>query len=363
MPAADDEVAGAQLATLVKAQAAARRTLTKQAVAMATQAAQGFRHWYETDAITEWATKLASRIEALQRSQAQTTDAYLARATSQIVGGRIQPVGRIDVAGLRAGVTHAGAYGRAADVYRYRQSQVDAFTRKLAAADITNGKPILSGVELVLPDLSDPTTAAIDRVGAVADLDIQLADRAQADRFVADQPTKVGVTGQRRVIHPELSRGGTCGLCIAVSDRIYHVGKLRPIHGHCECTTLPIVGDKDPGSGLNSLDLKKLYRDAGNTTSADALKRTRYKIDEHGELGPVLTDGTFRSAKQAQRDARQQSTSPNPVKRNDLERILAAEQSAQERAHDLAKSDPNKWRGYAASLDSRIADLQAQIAA
>jgi hypothetical protein len=307
----DPEADGAALRTLVAAQAANRTNLTRQATAMATQAARTFHHWYETDAITEWATKLAGRIEALQRNQAQTTDAYL------------------------------------------------------ADADIRSSTPILSGVELRLPDFEDPVEAAAQRIAAVADLDIQLADRAQSHRFLTDHANQLNITGQRRVIHPELSKGGTCGLCIAAAQRVYHPGELRAVHGHCECTTLPIVDGRDPGAGLNGLDLKTLYGNAGNSTSAAALKRTRYKVDEHGELGPVLTDGRpFRSASDARRDTRQ-STGGQPVPRSkaSLERVLAVEQRAQEKAHALAKSDPKTWDRYAASLDARIADLQAQIAA
>jgi hypothetical protein len=41
------------------------------------------------------------------------------------------------------------------------------------------------------------------------------------------------VTGYRRVIHPELSKSGTCGLCVAAADRIYYVDDLMPIHTNC----------------------------------------------------------------------------------------------------------------------------------
>src|SRR5882762_3246283 len=131
MPTQADEQAAAQIATLVAAQAAARAALTGQAKALAGQAARSFTAWYDHGRITEWATDLAKRLQALQREQAQSTDAYLARALSLMIGGRIRPIGRVNVADLRTGVTHAGAYGRAADTYRWQQSQLDAFARKL----------------------------------------------------------------------------------------------------------------------------------------------------------------------------------------------------------------------------------------
>ncbi|OCB15087.1 hypothetical protein [Mycobacterium intracellulare] len=117
------------------------------------------------------------------------------------------------------------------------------------------------------------------------------------------------VIGYRRVIHPELSKGGVCGLCIAAADRIYHVKDLQPIHAHCKCTISPVTTAHDPGSTLNWDDLNRLYVHAAEKapmetiynrrgepigtrralpTSGKALKKTRYQIVHHDELGPVL---------------------------------------------------------------------------
>lgn len=95
------------------------------------------------------------------------------------------------------------------------------------------------------------------------------------------------IIGYRRVIHPELSRGGTCGMCIAAADRLYKVSELMPIHAHCKCTVAAVTEDHDPADEANSVDLNRLYKDARGTSVAH-LKRTRYQVDEHGELGPVL---------------------------------------------------------------------------
>lgn len=224
-PQADSTAALAPLVALVAAQAAARARLTAQAVAVATAAATRFHGWYDSDRITEWAAGLAKQIEALQRAQAQSTDAYLARAMSTIAGGGIRPSGRVDVSALRDGVTHAGAYARAADVYRWQQSQFDQFARVLAETkDVAALAPL---------DIADPVTAAQHRVAAVADMDMQLADRAQSAQSMQDQRRRLDIRGYRRVIHPELSKGGTCGLCIAASDRVYHVDDLKALHGRC----------------------------------------------------------------------------------------------------------------------------------
>ncbi|WP_288047934.1 hypothetical protein [Nocardia sp.] len=97
------------------------------------------------------------------------------------------------------------------------------------------------------------------------------------------------VIGWRRVIRPERSKTGTCGLCVAASQRRYKTSELRPIHTGCKCDVLPIKegADGDPGLQLNNDDLKRLYDDAGGT-AAQQLHRTKYRVDEHGELRSVL---------------------------------------------------------------------------
>jgi hypothetical protein len=355
-PRQPDRTSEASIAALVTAQAAIRSRYTAQAVALATAAAQSFTGWYDSAQITAWATGLAQRIEALQRAQAHTTDAYLARVLSQMVGGTVRPSGRVDVSNLRDGITHAGAYARAADVYRWQQSQLDGFARKLIAATAATRDSLRP------PEIVTPVEAARQRVIGVADFDIQLADRAQSAATLADNAGKHDVTGYRRVVHPELSKGGTCGLCIAASDRIYHVKDLRAVHARCECTTLPIVGEQDPGNGLNNLDLRTLYRHAGSTAGAD-LKRTRYKINEHGELGPVLTDGTFRTARKAKQAEKAARPKTDAEKRAIVHAIRERLDGALPKARDLAKRDPKTWGAYLHQLEARLDHLDHQLAA
>lgn len=136
-----------------------------------------------------------------------------------------------------------------------------------------------------LLDLEDAQQRVEDRIRTIAEDDVRLADRVATSDVLDAVP---GVTGYRRVIHPELSAGGTCGMCIVAADRVYSTGSLMPIHARCKCTVAPIVGEDDPGKELNAADLKAMYDAAGGTDAA-SLKRTRYQIDIHGELGPVLT--------------------------------------------------------------------------
>ena len=95
------------------------------------------------------------------------------------------------------------------------------------------------------------------------------------------------VIGQRRVIHPEVSKGGTCGLCLAASHQMYRPGDLQPLHQGCECTTAEVFRDADPGTLMNRDSLETVYAAAGGTGRQE-LQRVRFKIVPHSELGPTL---------------------------------------------------------------------------
>lgn len=145
----------------------------------------------------------------------------------------------------------------------------------------------------------DPAELALQRIDDLVDGNLMLAQRLAQQQVLVQAVTDLDtgktrgkrgpkVIGYRRVIHPELSKTGTCGMCIAASDRIYHVGQLLPIHPpECRCTIAAVTEDFDPADDLNAVDLNQLYKDAGGTSNPH-LKRTRYQVDEHGELGPVL---------------------------------------------------------------------------
>lgn len=154
----------------------------------------------------------------------------------------------------------------------------------------------------------DAMARAEERAETMARTDLTLAMReASRQRLVSAD----SITGYRRVIHPERSKSGTtCGLCIAASDRVYRKSELLPIHDFCNCETLPITGALDPGRTINDQDIAELYRQAlvasGGDTGRAALKRVRFAIVEHGELGPqlVVQGQRRRTARDARRDSR-----------------------------------------------------------
>jgi hypothetical protein len=172
----------------------------------------------------------------------------------------------------RAAVTDpAEPYARVADSYRYQV--------------VADG---------VTPDKAK--RKALVRLAAIAETDITLAVREQVRKTLGTIP---GVTGYRRILHPELSESGPCGLCVVAANRIYHVEDLKPIHDRCVCETLPIIGALDPGLMLNASELEAIYDAAGGTGGeiikagrrhSAALKKVRVALAEHGELGPVLVD-------------------------------------------------------------------------
>jgi hypothetical protein len=165
-------------------------------------------------------------------------------------------------------------FERAAETYRYEKS---------------TGK-----------DTATANNIAEERIAKLVDNNMILSARLaqqQTLKLVSDKDARV--VGYRRIIHPELSKGGVCGMCVAASDRVYKVEHLRPIHNRCHCTIAPVVKmdgqTHDPGHTLNQDDLDRLYQHAAEAapgqraTSAAALKKTRYQIVDHHELGPVLT--------------------------------------------------------------------------
>lgn len=114
------------------------------------------------------------------------------------------------------------------------------------------------------------------------------------------QVGKVVVIGYRRIIHPEKSKGGVCGLCVAAADRWYTRKNLKPLHDRCKCDVLPITTESDPGFDLNSADLAAAYG-AAHTTDGYALKQVRFK-GSPGELETVRERKRARGPAKARRD-------------------------------------------------------------
>lgn len=149
----------------------------------------------------------------------------------------------------------------------------------------------------------------LDELARLEEIERQMAGLARgsialASRRGATETIRLGgVTHWRRMIRPELSEGGTCGLCIAASTRVYRVENLMPLHDLCNCLVVPAISGGrrvDPAEVLNEADLATVvptsvadlggvYKAADGSTFAEQLKRTRFQVNAHGELGAVLS--------------------------------------------------------------------------
>lgn len=254
-------VASRNVVRLVDAQARQRDRVRDTVTAAVAELVAGWADFATPSQVRRLVDALVRLVEPAQSRTASTTSAYLARVIGELTGRPAAPVGvRIDPARLRGGTSHRDALERVAAEYRrHRADELD----DQAARD-----------------------RAVKRARLIVDEDLSLASREAARQVFTRTP---GVTGYRRVIRPEKSAGGSCGLCVAASDRVYSRGDLLPLHALCKCEPLPIVGANDPGRSLNRDELDELYRRAGGNT-AEKLKRARVTVHEHGELGPVLRD-------------------------------------------------------------------------
>lgn len=210
-------------------------------------------------------TRVLPMIQSGQLTTAQVTAQFIGRVISEVTGAASEAavLGSSEVTSLRP-VDDDVVYTRPFVTVRTALSQ---------------GAPLAVAV-----------ATARDRLERLVLDDLSLAHRRASLISIGQRDE---VESYRRVIRPEIAAGGVCGLCITAASRVYKRGDLLPIHSRCNCEVMPVIrapGGRitDPGARMNDLDIETVYRDAGSTLAAD-LKKTRYTIKEHGELGPMLT--------------------------------------------------------------------------
>jgi hypothetical protein len=328
---AEDRLSAAQIAliiALVDTQARMRFQLTEAAVKAAVAAFKAIGDWWSSAAVNAAIGRALRVIQPNQRQLARITDAYLARVASVLAGRRVAPAGAVDIERLRRSIPPAVLRELVDGDLRPEillLGEHDPDRRRVNA-----GPDLDRDLNLVLPqprqrdralwlapadaygrvadqfrfgvvangDTEDGARAkALVRVEAVARTDMTLAMREQVRRTLGNIR---GVTGYRRILRPELSETGPCGLCVVAADRVYKSEHLMPLHDRCVCDVLPVVGEFDPGLNLNASDLRRVYEAAGGTGGevrgrdgrrhSAALKKLRVALAEHGELGPVLFD-------------------------------------------------------------------------
>lgn len=320
------------LLKLIEAHAGLVTALSAQTIRMLLGLWAPHRQWTDHDLTLALAARSATTVEAGQKAARMRQKTYMKMVYKEldipypediqiIIPGAVENI-------YPRGVNPLDVYQRPAEQYRYHASigDSDTISRQFA----------------------------MERLSTLADTDLTLA-RREAMRDVYDAtPT---ILGWRRIIHPELSKEGfSCGLCVVAADRVYSRGDLMPIHDECNCDTLPITEDNDPGKGLNDDDLETLYDAAGSNTAGDLLNTKVYFLD-HGELGPIISGGSRAGSKQRKRAKAEQ---------------LDPEESFQRQIDQLRKSSEKLLKRQANGEDvrlsinwqrDRIAILEKQLAA
>ncbi len=261
----------ARIAALLKSQAAVRRQMTKTAQAAALTPLRTFTAWWDADAVRAMVARILRVVQPSQLRAARATDAFGAQVLTVLTGRTVRPVGAVDITRLRRTIPPEVA-----------RDLVDGRRQPawLELGDLRNGpnERINDPVELAIDDRERRTSVAPEevyaraadtyryrviaagdspevaadkarvRVAVAAATDITLAVREQY-RAAFDQDR---VTGYRRIVHPELSQTGPCGLCVVAADRIYKRSELLPLHPEC----VP-AGTRVAAEGLRALTRRR----------------------------------------------------------------------------------------------------------
>lgn len=255
--------AGAAL-TLAERQASARSRVATTTLRLVTGQFDAVADPRDPEVIETVARTTLRLIQGGQSATANSTAAYLRAVLSQITSRHIALAAGVAVGGialaatLRAVEDPARVYYRAFEQWRYARS-------------------------IGMPE-AEAKAKGRDRLERQVSNDLGMAMRQAA--FETLEGTDEAI-GYRRILRPEMSKGSACGLCIVAADRMYRTSELLPIHTHCVCDVMPVTRAHDPGRELNADDLFRLYDVAGSNTAAD-LRTIRVRVDDHGELGPIL---------------------------------------------------------------------------
>jgi hypothetical protein len=109
----------------------------------------------------------------------------------------------------------------------------------------------------------------------------------------------------------------------------------------------------DPQS-INDVDFGKIYSDAGSTAAED-LRATRYKIDQHGEIGPVIRpEGEpIRTKRQAVAAKSEQARADTLTRKR--EKMVSELESFRKRRDEFPGPE---WDAVEEALAGRVAELQ-----
>lgn len=262
--AATDE----QVRRVVEAYAAQQANLITGLVRMLLGLWLPFRWWNRPDMVNATAAQSAVYVDVAAEKARLLARAYM-----------MQMLAAVDAAPSKLSAFE-NVYPRSGtpvvEVYKRPARQVEYKIREAAEKALAGAPAEPVQIEKILTE----------RIEQIVSSDIATAARDEQKAVLDQAPEKV--IGWRRVIHPELSKTGTCGLCVVASTRFYTREDLLEIHANCKCTVAPLTATNDPGLKLNRDDLDALYEAAGSNYAED-LKKIVVQTVEHGELGPILT--------------------------------------------------------------------------
>lgn len=274
-----------RITALAEAHAEARAKVEKRALGVVARLVQFmFGNWYDDGKVAKFKEDAAAVVGEAEAAVAELTLHYLDQVLDEF--GVIPPETPAPTVFRR--VDPMTEWERPAETFRYL---------------VANGTP-----------RDEAQKQAATRAEVLTLDDVSMAQRVATVDKLSAVPE---VLGYRRIIHPELSTGGTCGLCAVAADRRYHVADLMPVHARCHCGVLPFTAEHDPGLSLNAADLRHLYESAGGSTAGEPLKRVRVRVSEHSELGPQLVLATDTAAKPSG-DEGPAATAPIPPRLEDL---------------------------------------------
>jgi hypothetical protein len=198
---------------------------------------------YDEADVARFVDQAVPLVQSGQRQAVRSTNAYMARFSR----GQLADLDLADLTGaaVRNGATPADVYAR---------PFVNVWTA------LGKGVPWVDAVR-----------AGFARAVSTAETDVALSSRAASAAYAEADDRIVGF---QRV--PD---GGACDFCSLVSGQRYHTAELMPLHNRCGCTVEPLLG-ADRHSFTGRLENDVVHGDGISAA-----------IHQHGELGPVLTNG------------------------------------------------------------------------
>lgn len=219
------------------------RALTVQAVATAWQRLPN----YDAVSVAPFLSVVVPLVLAAQRQSAALTNAFLARALGR------PPVG-VDFAQVVGAAIRADTIP--ATVYR---------------------RPFVTTWTALSNDVAYPAAvnAGLERATGTAAMDVQNAMRHTL-RLVGEFDPQI--LGYQRV--PDAS---ACPFCRLIAGQRYTTDQLMPVHNRCGCG-VDVITEANRGDFTGN-------RDNDLNVTSDGLTAA---VKTHGELGPVLVDGSQR---------------------------------------------------------------------